>query len=158
MLMFLDFEASSLSSRSWPIEIGLAWFGHDGAIMSEGRLIRPDPSWPMEDRGRGQCRRPWDPLSRPGRCPTRGGGRRMGAAADWNRSVALRCGKVRRRLARSSDVGRGPANARRAGARRSRGDRIHGRPPRGRSAISSILEDARSRPASPSWVTSVKLV
>ncbi|SFH52913.1 hypothetical protein SAMN04488020_12026 [Palleronia marisminoris] len=49
MLMFLDLEASSLSTRSWPIEIGLAWIGNDGSIASEGRLIRPDPSWSVDD-------------------------------------------------------------------------------------------------------------
>ena len=30
MLMFLDIEASSLSARSWPVEIGLAWIEGDG--------------------------------------------------------------------------------------------------------------------------------
>ncbi len=49
MLMFLDFEASSLSDRSWSIEIGLAWLDADGLVASVGRLIRPDAAWAMED-------------------------------------------------------------------------------------------------------------
>ena len=46
MLTFIDFEASSLSPDSWPIEIGLAWIEPSGAINATSRLIRPDPSWP----------------------------------------------------------------------------------------------------------------
>ncbi|AKH43966.1 hypothetical protein FHS61_001280 [Altererythrobacter atlanticus] len=46
MIAFLDFEASSLSERSYPIEV--AWVFEDGA--SETYLIRPAPQW--ED---------WDP-------------------------------------------------------------------------------------------------
>jgi hypothetical protein len=41
MLVFLDFEASSLSKRSYPIEV--AWVFEDG--RSESHLIRPAPSW-----------------------------------------------------------------------------------------------------------------
>jgi len=41
MLVFLDFEASSLAKRSYPIEV--AWVFADG--RSEVHLIRPAPSW-----------------------------------------------------------------------------------------------------------------
>jgi hypothetical protein len=41
MLAFLDFEASSLSDDSYPIEVG--WIFEDG--RAEGHLIGPAPSW-----------------------------------------------------------------------------------------------------------------
>lgn len=41
MLVFLDFEASSLSKRSYPIEV--AWVFEDN--RSRSHLIRPAPSW-----------------------------------------------------------------------------------------------------------------
>lgn len=41
MIVFLDFEASSLSERSYPIEAG--WVFEDG--RGESRLIRPAPRW-----------------------------------------------------------------------------------------------------------------
>jgi hypothetical protein len=41
MRVFLDFEASSLSKNSYPIEV--AWVFEDGA--SEAWLIRPAPAW-----------------------------------------------------------------------------------------------------------------
>lgn len=41
MLVFLDFEASSLSRTSYPIEAG--WVFEDG--RSESHLIRPAPGW-----------------------------------------------------------------------------------------------------------------
>jgi hypothetical protein len=41
MLAFLDFEASSLAERSYPIEVG--WVFEDGA--GEAHLIRPAPGW-----------------------------------------------------------------------------------------------------------------
>lgn len=41
MLVFLDFEASSLGKRSYPIEVG--WVFEDG--RSEAHLIRPAPGW-----------------------------------------------------------------------------------------------------------------
>ena len=41
MLVFLDFEASSLARRSYPIEV--AWVFEDG--HSEAHLIRPAPDW-----------------------------------------------------------------------------------------------------------------
>jgi hypothetical protein len=48
MHVFLDFEASSLAKRSYPIEV--AWVFEDGA--SQSYLIRPAPGW--DD---------WDPRS-----------------------------------------------------------------------------------------------
>ncbi len=41
MLAFLDFEASSLGKKSYPIEV--AWVFEDGG--SESHLIRPAPEW-----------------------------------------------------------------------------------------------------------------
>jgi hypothetical protein len=41
MIVFLDFEASSLAKRSYPIEVG--WAAEDGS--GEGYLIRPAPGW-----------------------------------------------------------------------------------------------------------------
>lgn len=41
MLVFLDFEASSLARHSYPVEV--AWVFEDGA--SESHLIRPAPGW-----------------------------------------------------------------------------------------------------------------
>lgn len=41
MKVFLDFEASSLSDRSYPVEV--AWVFQDG--RSESRLIKPAPEW-----------------------------------------------------------------------------------------------------------------
>jgi hypothetical protein len=41
MLVFLDFEASSLAKRSYPIEV--AWVFEDG--RAESHLIRPAPDW-----------------------------------------------------------------------------------------------------------------
>lgn len=46
-LTFLDFEASSLSRRSYPIEIGCAWIEAD-RVVHIAELIRPDPSWPPD--------------------------------------------------------------------------------------------------------------
>jgi DNA polymerase III subunit epsilon len=46
-LIFLDFEASSLSRRSYPIEIGCAWIEAD-RVVHIAELIRPDPSWPPD--------------------------------------------------------------------------------------------------------------
>ena len=41
MLAFLDFEASSLGKKSYPIEV--AWVFEDG--VSESHLIKPAPQW-----------------------------------------------------------------------------------------------------------------
>ena len=43
-IIFIDFEASSLSSESWPIEIGLSWI-EGGAVRTWSSLIRPRASW-----------------------------------------------------------------------------------------------------------------
>jgi DNA polymerase-3 subunit epsilon len=45
---FLDFEASSLASNSWPVEIGISRVV-DGAVVTESHLIKPHPDW--EDEG-----------------------------------------------------------------------------------------------------------
>ena len=47
-IAFIDLEASGLSARSWPIEVG--WCFADGAPQAV--LIRPDENWSMDD---------WDP-------------------------------------------------------------------------------------------------
>jgi len=47
-LLFLDFEASSLSGGSWPVEIGYAWIERD-RIRSEATLIAPRGDWTMAD-------------------------------------------------------------------------------------------------------------
>lgn len=47
MLVFLDFEASSLAKLSYPIEV--AWVFEDG--RAEAHLIRPAPSWTDWDDG-----------------------------------------------------------------------------------------------------------
>jgi hypothetical protein len=41
VIVFLDFEASSLGKRGFPIEVG--WVAEDGS--GEGHLIRPAPEW-----------------------------------------------------------------------------------------------------------------
>ena len=51
--IFIDFEASGLSSDSWPIEIGLAWI-EGAAVRTWSSLIRPAPGWDMGA---------WDPRS-----------------------------------------------------------------------------------------------
>lgn len=45
---FIDFEASSLSPQSWPIEVGIAWLDGNRVVV-ESKLIKPDPSWPEGD-------------------------------------------------------------------------------------------------------------
>lgn len=44
----LDFEASSLSVASWPIEIGLSWLAN-GHVQTWSSLIRSDPAWDLEE-------------------------------------------------------------------------------------------------------------
>ncbi|WP_089885883.1 hypothetical protein [Citreimonas salinaria] len=44
----LDFEASSLSAASWPIEIGLSWLAN-GQVQTWSSFIRPDPAWDLGD-------------------------------------------------------------------------------------------------------------
>lgn len=46
--VFIDFEASSLSPASWPIEVGVAWLEGKRVIV-ESKLIRPRPEWPEDD-------------------------------------------------------------------------------------------------------------
>ena len=47
--LFLDFEASSLSPESWPIEIGLTRVDDNGHLHTASKLIRPHKSWDIED-------------------------------------------------------------------------------------------------------------
>lgn len=42
----LDFEASSLSADSWPIEVGLSWLA-GREVVSWSSLIRPANEWPL---------------------------------------------------------------------------------------------------------------
>lgn len=44
----LDFEASSLSENSWPIEVGLSWL-EGGEVRTWSRLIRPASEWNLAD-------------------------------------------------------------------------------------------------------------
>ena len=44
----IDFEASSLSSESWPIEIGLSWLD-EGEVRTWSSLMRPSRSWSLDD-------------------------------------------------------------------------------------------------------------
>jgi len=46
--LFVDFEASSLTSESWPIEVGVAQIVERQVIV-ESRLIRPHETWDPED-------------------------------------------------------------------------------------------------------------
>lgn len=47
-LVFIDFEASSLSPESWPIEVGIAWIEQQGVVV-ESKLIQPEPDWSLDD-------------------------------------------------------------------------------------------------------------
>lgn len=44
----LDFEASSLTPQSWPIEIGLSWL-KNGDVQTWTSLIRPAAGWSFSD-------------------------------------------------------------------------------------------------------------
>ncbi|MEI4263634.1 3'-5' exonuclease [Roseovarius sp. D0-M9] len=44
----LDFEASSLSPDSWPIEVGLSWL-ENGYVQTWSSLIRPASNWSLFD-------------------------------------------------------------------------------------------------------------
>lgn len=112
MLVFLDFEASSLSKASYPIEV--AWVFEDG--RSAAHLIRPAPDWTD-----------WDPaaeaihrigrqtLERDGAAPAEIAGRMVDAleghdlrasAPSWDGkwlSVLLRAGGLPRHALRLND-------------------------------------------------------
>lgn len=45
-ILFLDFEASSLSANSWPIEIGMAWI-EGGRVQVKSTVIAPRPDWSL---------------------------------------------------------------------------------------------------------------
>jgi len=47
----LDFEASSLSQDSWPIEVGLSWLA-GGEVQTWSTLIRPAPDWNLSEWAR----------------------------------------------------------------------------------------------------------
>jgi hypothetical protein len=47
-ILFLDFEASSLTPGSWPVEIGYAWIA-DGRVETRAMLIAPRADWSMDD-------------------------------------------------------------------------------------------------------------
>lgn len=47
--LFLDFEASSLSSASWPIEVGISRLLEGRRIITQSKLIKPRPEWPEDD-------------------------------------------------------------------------------------------------------------
>lgn len=44
----LGFEASSLSSSSWPIEVGISWVEAD-RVQTWSSLIQPHPNWDLTD-------------------------------------------------------------------------------------------------------------
>ncbi|MBI1495271.1 3'-5' exonuclease [Halocynthiibacter styelae] len=46
--VFIDFEASSLSQDSWPIEVGVAWL-NETKVVIESKLIQPRPDWLESD-------------------------------------------------------------------------------------------------------------
>lgn len=46
--VILDFEASSLSTTSWPIEVGLSWI-ESGSVTTWSSLIRPASEWDRSD-------------------------------------------------------------------------------------------------------------
>lgn len=46
-LVVIDFEASSLSEGSWPVEVGISWIER-GELRSWASLIRPDAGWSMD--------------------------------------------------------------------------------------------------------------
>ena len=47
-IIFIDLEASSLSDDSWPIELGMCWLDERQKLRTASKLIKPDPSWPVE--------------------------------------------------------------------------------------------------------------
>lgn len=79
-LAFIDFEASGLGPKTWPIEVG--WAGEDGA--GESFLINPAPDWSMEY---------WDPRAEKLHCITP----RM--LSDLGVNVAAACDRLAAGLA-----------------------------------------------------------
>ena len=47
-IIFIDLEASSLADDSWPIELGMCWLDEHQKLRTASKLIKPDPSWPIE--------------------------------------------------------------------------------------------------------------
>lgn len=48
-MIFIDFEASSLSAESWPIELGICWIDEQRKLRVEAKLIKPHASWQMSE-------------------------------------------------------------------------------------------------------------
>lgn len=48
-MIFIDFEASSLSADSWPIELGICWIDEQNKLRVESKLIRPHASWQLSE-------------------------------------------------------------------------------------------------------------
>lgn len=46
--VFIDFEASSLSPKSWPIEVGIAWL-EGRRVEIRSKLISPHSRWDLDD-------------------------------------------------------------------------------------------------------------
>ena len=46
--VFIDFEASSLSENSWPIEVGIAWL-EGRRVEIRSKLIKRHNSWDLDD-------------------------------------------------------------------------------------------------------------
>lgn len=65
----IDFEASSLSQTSWPIEVGLSWLER-GQVQTWSSLIRPDPAWDLADWSGQSAAVHGIPLSEIGGAPT----------------------------------------------------------------------------------------
>ncbi|SES39720.1 transcriptional regulator [Rhizobium sp. NFR03] len=116
MLVFLDFEASSLGKKSYPVEV--AWVFEDGT--SRSHLIRPAPEWDdwsmKAERIHGLTRRrlhqegtPVEDVARE-MLETLGGHALYASAPSWDGkwlSVLLRAGGLPRhalRLGKSDDV------------------------------------------------------
>ena len=48
-MIFIDFEASSLSADSWPIELGICWIDEQNKLRVEAKLIQPHASWQLSE-------------------------------------------------------------------------------------------------------------
>lgn len=46
-IIFLDFEASSLQDKSWPIELGICWLDNREKLRTDSKLIKPHSDWPL---------------------------------------------------------------------------------------------------------------